>query len=182
MDKFVDVLSIGFSGFSLPNSKHIFPRSHAIIFQKLKESLGGEFPDDFLAILQINYGGEKQILMCDNTKRSSFGGFFVERLKEYNLTEEEISKIKIWNSGFPNESPECYDGWKISQQRHAISIENPDDINLYSYYNVYIRDQDIDIHRSNTVNMFINTENNWKIKSVFVQNLFHIKKLMILYQ
>ena len=167
VDFFVELLSIGFSGFSIPNSKHILPRFHASIFRKLKDSLGGNFPDDFIAILQLNYGGEKHILMCEDNKRSSFGSFFTEQLVENNLTVAEIEKIKIWNSGFPQESPECNGEWKIDPERHAISIENPDDINLYSYYNIYIRDKDIDVHRQRTVNMFINTENNWKIKSVF---------------
>ena len=166
-DYYVDLLSIGFSGFSMPNSKHIFPKSHAIIFQKLKNNLGGIFPDDFIAILQLNYGGEKSILMCEETKRSSFGDFFVERLKEHELTDDDIEKIKIWNSGFPQESPNCDGIWKIVPERHAISIENPDDINLNSYYNVYIKDKNINIHRSRTINMFASTENNWKIKSVF---------------
>ena len=167
VDYFVELLSIGFSGFSLPNAKHIFPKTHAILFKKLKESLGGNLPEDFIAILQLNYGGEKLILICDETKRSSFGNFFSQRLEENGLTSNEIEKIKIWNSGFPQETPECDNQWKIIPERHAISIENPDDINLNSYYNVYIRDKDIDIHRQRTVNMFLNTENNWKIKSVF---------------
>ena len=105
--------------------------------------------------------------MCEETKRSSFGDYFTNKLKDNELTEEDIEKIKIWNSGFPQETPECDGIWKINPERHAISIENPDDINLNSYYNVYIRDKDINIHRERTMHMFNNTENNWKIKSVF---------------
>ena len=167
VDYFVELLSIGFSGISIPNSKHIYPSTHAVIFKKLKDSLGGEFPEDFIAILQLNYGGEKNILMCDETKRSSFGNFFSRELKNNNLTDDDIEKIKIWNSGYPQESPECDGDWKVSPERFAISIENPDDINEEAYYFIYIRDKDIDIHRQRTMKMFNDTEKNMKIKSVF---------------
>ena len=168
VDFYVELLSIGFSGFSLQNSKHIYPSTHAILFKKLKISLGDEFPDDFIAIIQLTYGWEKNILMCDEDKRSSFGEYFEYELKENNLTDDDINKIKIWNSGFPNESPKCDDNvWRVSPERHAISIENMNDINLDAYYKVYIRDKNIEEHRNLTVDMFINIEKNWKIKSVF---------------
>ena len=163
----VELLSIGISGISIPNSKHIYPSTFATIFKKLKISLGGEFPDDFLAILQLTYGWEKQILICEKTKLSCFGEYFKEKLEENNLTDLDIQKIKIWNSGFPQEYPECNDGWKVDPERHALSIERPDDINLNSYYNIYIRDKDIETHRTRTMDMFNNIEKNWKIKSVF---------------
>ena len=164
---FIDLLSIGFSGLSLPSAKHIYPSTFATIFKKLKESLGGQFPEDFIAILQLTFGWEKQVLICEKTKLSSFGEYFKEKLEENSLTDEEITKIKIWNSGFPQEIPECDGEWKISPERHAISIEWPDDIYLNSYYNIYIRDKDIETHRSRTMDMFNNIEKNWKIKSVF---------------
>ena len=164
---FIDLLSIGFSGLSLPSAKHIYPSTFATIFKKLKESLGGQFPEDFIAILQLTFGWEKQVLICEKTKLSNFGEYFNEILKENYFTDKEIEKIKIWNSGFPQEYPECDGAWKISPERHAISIEWPDDINLNSYYNIYIRDKDIETHRSRTMDMFNNIEKNWKIKSVF---------------
>ena len=167
VDYFVELLSIGFSGFSIPNSKHIYPSTFAILFNKLKESLGGIFPEDFIAILQINYGWEKNILMCEDAKRSSFGNNFLNELINIELTEEDIEKIKIWNSGYPQETPECDGVWEINPERYAVSIEQPDDINLNSYYNIYIRDKDIDAHRQRTMDMFRNTFQNIKIKSVF---------------
>jgi alpha-amylase len=169
-DYYVELLSLGFSGISIANSKHILPKMHAQIFKKLKNNLGGVFPEDFFAIIQLQYGGEKQILMCESTKRINFGDFFIRKLKEEGLSDEEILKIKIWNSGYPEETPQCDGDWKITPERHALSIENPDDINLNSYYYSYIRDKNIETHRSRTMNMFNNNDiilNNLKIKSIF---------------
>ena len=168
VDFYIELLSIGFSGFSLQNAKHIYPSTHAILFQKLKIGLGNEFPEDFIAVIQLTYGWEKGILMCEEDKRSSFGIYFERKLKENNLTDDDIKKIKIWNSGFPNETPKCDDNiWRVSPERHTLSVENYNDINLDAYYKVYIRDKNIEDHRYLTVNMFINHEYNWKIKSIF---------------
>ena len=40
VDYFVELLSIGFSGFSIPNSKLIYPKTYAILNNKLKNSFG----------------------------------------------------------------------------------------------------------------------------------------------
>ena len=166
-DYFVELLSIGFSGLSIQNAKHIYPKSFVSIFKKLKESLGGGFPKDFISILQLVFGFEKQILICER-KLSCFGIYFTELLESEGFSNEEINKIKIWNSGFPQEKPVCDDNiWRISPERHALSLENPDDINQGNYYFTFIREKDIERHRNLTIDMFSNTENNWKIKSVF---------------
>ena len=166
-DYFCELLSIGFSGLSIPNAKHIYPQSFASIFKKLKDNLGGGFPQDFISILQITFGFEKNILICER-KLSSFGVYFTEMLESKGFSEEEINKIKIWNSGFPQEKPVCDDNiWKIDPERHALSLECPDDINQNNYYYTYIREKDIEKHRNLTIDMFSNNENNWKIKSVF---------------
>jgi len=166
-DYLVELLSVGFSGFSIENAKHIYPKSFVSIFKKLKENLGGGFPQDFISILQLLFGFEKQILICEE-KVSSFGVYFTKLLESEGFSNEEINKIKIWNSGFPQENPVCDDNiWRITPERHAISLENPDDINQGNYYYTYIRDKDIERHRNLTIDMFSNYENNWKIKSVF---------------
>jgi len=36
-----DLLGIGFSGFRIDASKHMYPHSQAAIFKKLKDNLGG---------------------------------------------------------------------------------------------------------------------------------------------
>ena len=172
-DFFMELLSIGFSGISLQDAKHIFPESFGSIFQKLKESLGGEFPEDFIAVLQLNFGYQKEILICqDQEDKQNFADtFFLAMLKEKNLTDDDILKIKIWNTGFPMEMPKCLDDrWRISPERYTVSIENPNFININDPNNNnfnYIRDRNIETHRELTVNMFSNAEYNWKIKSVF---------------
>jgi alpha-amylase len=40
VDFYIELLSIGFSGFSLQNAKHIYPSTHATLFRKLKIGLG----------------------------------------------------------------------------------------------------------------------------------------------
>ena len=173
VDYFIELISIGFSGISIQNAKHIFPLSFANIFKKLKDNLGGQFPEDFIAILQLIFGNEKQIMLCNEDELSSFGdAYFLKLLKNNNLTDDDINKIKIWNSGFPNEMPKCLDNnWRITPQRHVISIENPNFIYINSQdnknYYIYIRDKDIEKHRNLTINMFNNTEFDWKIKCVF---------------
>ena len=166
-DFFVELLSVGFSGLSIPHAKHIYPKSFVSIFKILKNNLGGGFPQDFISILQVTFGYEKTILICERNL-ICFGVYFTELLELEGFSDEEINKIKIWNSGFPNEKPVCDDNiWRITPERHAISLENPDDINQNKYYYTYIRDKDIEKHRNLTIDMFSNKENNWKIKSVF---------------
>ena len=170
-DFFTELLSIGFSGISLPDAKHINPDSFGSIFMKLKESLGGEFPEDFIVILQLIFGEQKEVLLCSEDQKNFADTYFVKMLKEKGLNDDDILKIKIWNSGFPLEMAKCDDDkWRISHERYAVSIENPSFINVDDQYinNFnYIRDKDIEKHRNLTVDMFSNTEKNWKIKSVF---------------
>ena len=170
-DFFTELLSLGFSGISLTDAKHIFPESLGSIFKKLKENLGGEFPEDFIAILQLNFGQQKEVLLCQENKKNFADNYFLSMLKEKNLTDDDILKIKIWNSGFPLEMPKCDDDkWRISHERYAVSIENPGFININDQTNNnfnYIRDRDIEKHRNLTVDMFSNTTYNWKIRSIF---------------
>lgn len=67
-DYFTDLLSIGFSGFRIDAAKHISPDNLAHIFAKFKANLGGgDLPDDFMTYLEVIIGGEKQLLMCDDS-------------------------------------------------------------------------------------------------------------------
>ena len=161
-DFFTELLSIGFSGISLPDAKHINPDSFGSIFMKLKESLGGEFPEDFIVILQLIFGEQKEVLLCSEDQKNFADTYFVKMLKEKGLNDDDILKIKIWNSGFPLEMAKCDDDkWRISHERYAVSIENPSFINVDDQYinNFnYIRDKDIEKHRNLTVDMFSNTE------------------------
>lgn len=62
---FVDLLSIGFSGFRIDAAKHMGPSNIAAILNKFKSKLGGgDLPSDFITYLEVIIGGEKDLLMC----------------------------------------------------------------------------------------------------------------------
>ena len=52
-DFFTELISIGFSGISIPNGRHIPSFSLAQILKRFKENLGNELPDDLLIIILI---------------------------------------------------------------------------------------------------------------------------------
>ena len=170
-DFLTDLLSIGISGFSINNSKHISPLNFAYIFKRLRDNLGStEFPQDFIAYLEIIVGNEKNIVLCpgsDNTY--SFGENFVQLLKGQGLTDNDIYKIKIWTEDYPDKLPDCStDNYAIDMKRHVISLENHNDISTdstssYSYQSI----KNIDTHRNNYITMIRNSDNEWKIKLVF---------------
>lgn len=62
-DYFVDLLSIGFSGFRVDAAKHIHPDDLAFIFAKIKESMGGSIHDDWFTWLEVLTGGESYLLV-----------------------------------------------------------------------------------------------------------------------
>ena len=162
-DYFTELQSLGISGISIDYGKHMLPESIAKIFKKMKENFGGELPKDFLGVIQITFGYEKQIIMCNDKSRLSYGIPFKKKLEELGFSKEEITQIKIWNLGFlDGESPYCDSKeWKVDPTRVVISIENPHDI--YTY----IRDKNIEEHRGYIVDMFNNDEYDFKIRNVF---------------
>ena len=169
-DYFTELLSLGMSGVSISNGKQMLPESIAKIFKKLKENFGGKLPKDFLGVIQIQYGNQKDITMCDDESKLSYGIPFKEKLEELGFSEEEITQIKIWNTDFlKDEYPFCEDEkeWKVDPIRVVISTEYTDDINLSNDYNIYIRDKNIEFHRNSIVNMFNIEEYNFKIRNVF---------------
>jgi len=169
-DYFTELQSLGMSGVNIHNGKNILPESISKIFKKMKENFGGELPKDFLGVIQIHFGNQKEIIMCDDESRLSYGIPFKEKLKELGFSEEEITQIKIWNTDFLNgESSYCEDKkeWKVDPTRVVISIEYYDDINMANDYYIYIRDKNIEVHRGYIVDMFNNNENDFKIRNVF---------------
>jgi len=169
-DFITELLSLGMSGVSIANGKQMLPESIAKIFKKLKENFGGELPKDFLGVIQIQFGNQKDFTMCDDESILSYGIPFKEKLEELGFSEEEIRQIKIWNTDFlEGESPYCEDEeeWKVEPIRVVISTEYTDDINLANDYNIYVRDKNIEVHRDLIINMFNIDENNFKIRNVF---------------
>lgn len=88
-------------------AKHIYPDSLAHIFRTFKDNLGGgELPDDFIAYLEVIMGGEMQLLMC-NDGVYNFGKSFADKMAAVGLSGNDINKIKIWESAYPKEFPDC---------------------------------------------------------------------------
>jgi len=98
-----DLISIGFSGFRVDAAKHIEPADIAAIFGKFNRNMGGSLPSDFIAYLEVLLGGESQLLMCDPNSGYNYGVELHDRLIGVGLSEQDVDKIKIWNSGYPKE-------------------------------------------------------------------------------
>lgn len=124
-DYFVDLLSIGFSGFRVDAAKHIHPIDLAAIFSKFKDFMGGSLPEDFFTWLEVLTGGESPLLVGDSDY--SFTTFFKKEMEKVGLTEEEIEKIKIWWSGYPTEPDN--DGGRITRTRKVIQNDDHDQQN-----------------------------------------------------
>jgi len=102
-----DLISVGFSGFRMDAAKHIYPESLSQIIKKVKDNLGGgDLPDDFMTYLEVIMGGEMQLLMC-NDGIYNFGKSFEDKMRAAGLSDNDIYKVKIWESAYPKEFPEC---------------------------------------------------------------------------
>lgn len=168
----VDLISIGFSGFRIDAAKHIYPESLAAILYKFKTKLGGgELPEDFITYLEVILGGEASLLMCSDNDYS-FGQSFENKMRAAGLSNNDISKVKIWSSDYPKEFPIC-GSYVIPAERMAIQNDCHDDQNPGSSSrdmgdkgSVLIKDRNPDYHRNFEVQLFTRTEANFKIKLV----------------
>ena len=124
-DYFIDLLSIGITGFRIDAAKHIHPDDLAVIFGKLKKGLGGSYPVDWFTWLEVITGGESQLLVQDSDY--SYTTYFTNKLKEQGLTDNEINQVKIWWSGYPVEPDN--DGGRISRIRKVIQNDDHDQQN-----------------------------------------------------
>ena len=167
-DFLTELISLGISGISINNAKHISPTDFSQIFKRLKDNLGGgDLPDDFIAILEITFGGEKSILFC-NEGKYSFAEKFIEKLKNIEFSEEDINKIKITNEDFRENKPVCNEKWKISQNRYVIYYENQNIQKVDAAFSYsYIYTKDIESHRNEYVNYMRETKIDYKIKFIF---------------
>ena len=101
-----DLLSFGFSGFRIDAAKHIYPESLAAIIKKVAYNMGGSLPDDFITYLEVIMGGEMNLLMCEDGEYN-FGRSFEDKMRAAGLSDSDIYKVKIWESAYPKEFPEC---------------------------------------------------------------------------
>ena len=118
-----DLLSIGFSGFRMDAAKHIQPDDIVGIFSKLKRNMGGEMPDDWITWLEVLLGGEKDMLMCDENSGYNYGAYLEKALIAGGFSDEDVEKVKIWNSGYPKE-PDA-GACTIKKSRNAIQVSRP---------------------------------------------------------
>ena len=167
-DFLTELISIGISGISINNAKHISPKDFSQIFKRLKDSLGGgNLPDDFIAILEIAIGYESSILIC-NEGEYSYTQKFVEKLDNLGFSKEDINKIKITNDDFRNIKPICNETWEINQNRYVIYYENQNIQNVDGEFPYsYIHTKDVEAHRNDYVNYMKETEIDYKIKIIF---------------
>lgn len=121
-DFFIDLLSIGFSGFRIDAAKHIHPNDLAVIFAKFKEGLGGNIPEDWFTWLEVLTGGESWLLVRDS--EYSFTTGLTNQMKAQGLSDEDIEKVKIWWSGYPVE-PDNDEG-TITRTRKVIQNDDHD--------------------------------------------------------
>ncbi|KAI5503757.1 alpha-amylase family [Trichomonas vaginalis G3] len=157
-DFMVDMISIGFSGYRIDAAKHIHPDDLAAIFRKVKESLGGKLPDDFITWLEVLTGGEAPLLV-ELDSDYSFTKGLTRKLKENGLTEDEILKIKIWWCDYPNH-PDS-DRGALDNRRKVIQNDDHDQQNdgsssrnMYNDGCVLARGCDANSHRNYEIRLF----------------------------
>lgn len=63
--------------------------------------MGGTFPSDFITWLEILLGGEADMLMCNAASGYNYGQYMTLAMQSAGFSAEDISKVKIWNSGYP---------------------------------------------------------------------------------
>ena len=176
-DYLTDLLSIGFSGFKISGAKHLSPADLGAIFAKLKDNLGGTFPNDFIAYLEVMLGGEADLLMCKEGDYN-YGPSFVKQMKEINgLTDSDIDKIKIIASNYPKEFPKCGDPLIVSKERYVLQVDSHDDqFNTSSSRGIpdetLVLSHNSQKHRQSNINLF-----NYK----YNDNDFDIKLLLSSY-
>ena len=64
------------------------------------------------------------MLMCNPDSGYNYGSYFEEALLDAGFSQEDVNKIKIWNSGYPKE-PDAGAG-TISKSRNAIQNDEHD--------------------------------------------------------
>ena len=68
--------------------------------------MGGQLPNDWMTYLEIIIGGEADLLMCRDNYYN-FGKSFEADMAKEGFTQDDIWKVKIWDSTYPKEYPVC---------------------------------------------------------------------------
>ncbi|RPA85447.1 glycoside hydrolase [Ascobolus immersus RN42] len=173
----VDLISIGFSGFRVDAAKHIGPRSMAQILGRVKNKLGGSFPEDFITWMEVILGGESNLLGCSGGEWSWYTNFDKELLAA-GISNSDIQKVKIWSSDYPKEHPAC-GRWIIPASRFVIQNDDHDQQNpgsssrdMQDKGSVLIKDKNIAAHRSFEKQLFTRTDADWHIKMILSSYMY----------
>ncbi|KAJ6781656.1 hypothetical protein PWT90_01406 [Aphanocladium album] len=173
----VDVMSLGASGFRVDAAKHIGPAMMAQIYQRVRQKLGGQFPEDFITWNEVILGGEKDLLACGGGEWSWYSNFD-KLLAGAGISPADIAKIKIWSSDYPKEFPAC-GSWVIPASRFAIQNDDHDQQSpgsssrdMADKGSVLVKDKDIAKHRQFEVQLFNRTDADWNIKLILSSYMF----------
>ena len=97
--------------------------------------------------------------MCSQNDYS-YGETFAKFLKEAGLSDNDIYKIKIWESDYPKEFPIC-GYWPIPSERYVAMNDCHDDQNPGSSSrdmgdkgSVLVREKNVDKHRGFEMELF----------------------------
>lgn len=160
-DYFVDMLSIGLTGFRIDAAKHIHPADLAVIFKKFKDGMGGQLPEDWFTWLEVLTGGESWLLVGDSDY--SYSTFFENKMKEQGLTAEDIDKVKIWRRGYPVEPGN--DGGRVSMTRKVIQNDDHNQQNdgsssrdMHDQGCVLVKGCPVEKHRGFEIHLFENPD------------------------
>jgi len=70
-----------------------------------------------MTYLEVIIGGEKDLLMC-SPNDYCYSTSFVSFMKAAGLSDNDIYKVKIWESDYPKEFPIC-GYWIIPSERYV---------------------------------------------------------------
>lgn len=180
-DFFIDLLSIGFTGFRIDAAKHIHPKDLAAIFAKFKQRLGGNIPADWFTWLEVLTGGEAYLLVRDSEYSYTTG--LTREMKAVGLSEDDISKVRIWWCGYPNEPHNDYG--TLVHSRKVIQNDDHDQQNpgsssrdMHDKGCVLVKGCSPDTHRYYEKKLFEdpyevgNNDNDWPIRMVLSSYYF----------
>jgi len=82
-----------------------------------------------MTYLEVIMGGEMRMLCCDDGDHGGSYNFchpFEEKMKAAGLSDGDVYKVKIWESAYPKEFPECGQ-WHIPSERWVAENDCHDD-------------------------------------------------------
>ena len=122
-DYLTDLYSIGVTGFKIDHARFMKPADIANILSIFKANIGGRLPEDFIVSLEVLSGNEADIIFAEDGENSYAGGM-TKTLKNLGFTDEDILKVKIWWSLYPDDF--YADKGRIDPRRKIIQNDDQD--------------------------------------------------------